>query len=144
MQLTSKIFSPRLLSVLAGLVTAATIVSATSFISVSEDRRQAQTERSDTLHQMSTVRAQPEGALTSRLLLVKSIVSNVAIHGDIDHETFQSFAEGLVARDRMIRNVSLLKGAVIVDVYPIKGQEKAIGVDLAKIPGQLKTVQRAV
>ena len=136
MQLTSKIVSHRLLPVLAGLVTVLIIGTATWFLSVSEQRRQSQGERLDTLHQMSTVRARLEGTLNSRLSLPKSIVSYIAIHGDIRHETFQSFAEELVARDYMIRNVSLLKNTVIVDVCPMEGNEKAIGVDLGTIPAQ--------
>ena len=144
MQLTSKIVSLRLLPVLAALVTALIIFSATWFIGVSEQQRQAQGERLDTLHQMSTVRARLEGTLNSRLSLSKSIVSYISIHGDIDHETFQSFAEELVARDNMIRNVSLLKNTVIVYVCPVEGQEKAIGADLATIPGQRDTLQRAI
>ena len=133
-----------LFPVLAGLLSTATIVAAVWFAIVSEDKRQALAERLDTLRQISTVRARLEGDLNSRLSLAKSIVSYIAIHGDIQHEIFQSLAEELVARDNMIRNVSLLKGTVIVDVCPLEGHEKAIGVDLATVPGQLETVQRVI
>ena len=68
---------------------------------------------------------------------MKSIVSYISIHCDIDHETFQSFAEGLVAGDHMIRNVTLLKDTVIVDVYPVKGEKKVLGLRyLPKVSGQ--------
>ncbi len=137
-------WSRPLLPILAGLVAAAAIVSATWFISVSEYERQAQAERLDTLRQMSAVLAQLEASLTSRAALAKSIASYVATHGEIDHETFRSFVEGSVAGDPIIRNISLLKGTVIVDVYPRKGNEKAIGTDLAKVPGQRETVQRVI
>ena len=127
-----------LFPVLVGLVTAATIVSATWFISVSEQRRQAQTERLDTLRQMSAVWA-PSGAdLTSRAALAKSMTSYVATHGEIDHETFRSLVEGLVAGDNMIRNVSLLKITGIVDVCPRKGNEKAIGTVWPRFRGNSK------
>ena len=143
MKLMSKI-DRRFFPVLAGFMTASTIVAATWLFSVSEHRRQAQEERLQALQQMSTVRARLEGTLNSRLLLVKSIVSYISIHCDIDHETFQSFAEGLVAGDHMIRNVTLLKDTVIVDVYPVKGEKKVIGLDLAKVSGQRETLKRAI
>ncbi len=136
--------SHHLFPVLTGFVAAATILGATWFISVSEYRRQTLRERLDTFHQMRIVQAHLEAALASTVLLVKPIVSYISISGDIDHETFQSFGEELVAEDRMIRNVSLLKGTSTVDVYPIKGNEKAIGTNLAEVPGQRETVQRVI
>ncbi len=136
--------SHSLFPVLAGFLTAATILSATWLVSVAEFRRQTQRERLDTLHQMRTVQAHLEAALASTLLLVKPIISYMSINGDIDHGTFQSLAEELAAEDRMIQNVSLLRGTSTVDVYPTKGNEKAIGVDLAKVPGQSETVRRVI
>jgi two-component system, cell cycle sensor histidine kinase and response regulator CckA len=134
----------RLFPLLAGMLTAFTILTVTWFIGVSENREQAQDEHLQTLHKMSTVRARLEGTLTAKILLLKSIVSYISIKGDIDRETFQSFAAGLVAGDNVIRNVTLLKGTVIVDVYPLKGQERALGVDLALVQDQRDTLQRAI
>ena len=133
-----------LLPILAGLVSAATIVTAVWFAIVSEDKRQALAERLDTLRQMTAALVKLEGALTSRLSLMQSLVSYVSLRNEIDHETFQSFLEGLIADNSMIQNVSLLKGTVIVDAYPIKGNEKVIGADLAEIPEERETVLRVI
>lgn len=133
-----------LFPVLVGLLSAATIVTAVWFAIVSEDKRQALAERLDTLRQMTAALVKLEGALTSRLYLMQSVVSYVSLRNEIDHETFQYFAEGLIANDRMVQNVSLLKGTVIVDAYPMKGDEKVIGADLAEIPEERETVLRAI
>ncbi len=133
-----------LFPVLAGLLSAATIGTAVWFAIVSEDKRQALTERLDTLRQMTAALVKLEGALTSRLYLMQPVVSYVSLRNEIDHETFQYFAEGLIANDRMVQNVSLLKGAVIVDTYPIKGAEKVIGADLAEIPEEREKVLRVI
>lgn len=134
----------RLLPALAGLLTAAAIFSAVFFMVVSEQRRFEQEERFKALQHMSIVRARLEGELSSRLQLARSVVTYIAVNGDISHETFQSVAAGLVGRDPMIRNLTLLKGTTIVDVYPLEGNEKAIGVDLAGIPAQRDTVKKAM
>ncbi len=134
----------RFVPLLAGMLTASTILAVTWFMGVSEHRERAQEERLAALHKMSTVRAHLEGTLTAKILLLKSIVSYISIKGEIDSETFQSFAAGLVAGDRIIRNVTLLKGTVIVDVYPLKGHERALGVDLAVVQDQRDTLQRAI
>ena len=133
-----------LLPVLAGFLTAATILGATWFISVSEHRRQTQGERLNTLQQMHTVHARLEAALASLPLLVKPIISYISINGDIDHETFQSLAKELVAEDRMIRTISLIKGTLIVDVYPIKGNEDTIGDGLAGVPNEREAVRQVI
>jgi PAS domain S-box-containing protein len=133
-----------LFPVLAGLLSAATIVAAVWFAIVSEDKRQVLAERLDTLRQMTAALVKLEGALTSRLYLMQPVVSYVSLRNEIDHETFQYFAEGLIANDRMVQNVSLLKGTVIVDAYPKKGHEKVIGADLAEIPEERETVLRVI
>ncbi|MDR3613046.1 MAG: CHASE domain-containing protein, partial [Candidatus Obscuribacterales bacterium] len=66
------------------------------------------------------------------------------LNGDIDHETFQSLAEELVAEDRMIQNVSLLRGTSTVDVYPIKGNEDTIGDGLAGVPNEREAVRQVI
>jgi PAS domain S-box-containing protein len=129
---------------LAGIMAALTVLTGAWIITVSEQQRQAQSERLHVLHKMGTVRARLEGALTAKVLLLKSIVSYVSINGNIDHETFQSFAEGLVAGDHIIRNVTLLKDTKIVEVFPTKGQEKALGIDLALVPEQRNTLLKAI
>ncbi len=136
--------SHSLFPVLAGFLTAATILGATWFISVSEHRRQTQGERLNTLQQMHTVHARLEAALASLPLLVKPIISYISINGDIDHETFQSLAKELVAEDRMIRTISLIKGTSIVDVYPIKGNEDTIGDGLAGVPNEREAVRQVI
>ncbi len=136
--------NPSLFPILVGFVVAATILCATWFISVSEHRRQTLGERLNTVQQMHTVQARLEAALASLPLLVKPIISYISINGDIDHETFQSLAKELVAEDHMLRTISLIKGASIVDVYPIHGNEKVAGIDSAEILGQPESSQRVI
>ena len=144
MRLKNKTIHRTLFPVMAGLLTAMVIFSAVMFIIYSEHQQKKQEERIYILNQMSTARARLEGALNSRLLLVKSIVSYIAMNTNIDKETFQSFAEGLAGKDPVIRNISLLKNTTIIYTYPARGNEKAIGVDLLKIPAQKSTVQKAM
>jgi PAS domain S-box-containing protein len=133
-----------ILPVVAGLGTALFLLCAALFIIFSDQQRQLQSERLKTIQQMSIVRARLEGALNSRLQLTKSLVSFITINGDISHELFQTLAVGLVGKDPVVRNIALLKKTTIIDTYPIKGNEKAIGVDLSKIPAQRDTVLKAI
>lgn len=109
-----------------------------------EQRRSSQEERLAITNQLGIIRAHLEGALNSRLLLGRGLVSYVALHPDITHEQFQDYAGRLVGGDPVIRNIALIKNTTIVDAYPVKGNEKAIGVDLAKIPAQRPAIMKVM
>ena len=50
---------------------------------------------------------------------------------NMSNEEFQSFAMHLVPDTSSIRNLSIIPGTVIRDVYPLEGNEAAIGLDLS-------------
>lgn len=75
-------------------------------------------------------------SLNSRLSL------NTALHDfavarledGVPHATFDTFASGMYARNTGIRAIELAPGGVIEYVYPIPGNEAAVGLDLLNDP----------
>jgi sensor domain CHASE-containing protein len=128
----------------AGLLIALLITAGSLGFGWIEHQRALEEERSVALGHLSLARARLEGALNDRLLLGRGLVSYVSLHPDITHEEFQSYAASLVGRDPMVRNISLIKNTSIVDAYPFKGNEKAIGVDLAQIPSQRPAIMKVI
>jgi len=128
----------------AGLLVAIFLVLGSMGFAYLERQRYRQEERLVLTNRLGILRAHLEGALNSRLLLGRGLVSYVALHPAITHEAFQNYAGRLVGQDPIVRNIALIKNTTIVDAYPLRGNEKAIGVDLAKIPAQQPAIQRVI
>jgi sensor domain CHASE-containing protein len=140
----SRISSWSGLPLTAGSVLAITICLGSLTLGFMTHDRLLREERMMTTNHLGFVRTHLEAALNSRLLLGKGLVSYVAVHPEISRSEFQAFAEKLVGSDPVIRNTTLIKNSVIVYAYPPSGNEKAIGVDLLKIPGQRAAFQKAI
>ena len=134
----------RWLPTAAGAGVAAVVVAASLSLAFLEHARSLQEERLLTTVSMGVARTHLEGALNARILLGRGLVSYLAVHPRLTSQEFQRYARELVGQDPVIRNLSLIKGSVIVDAYPLKGNERAIGVDLLKIPAQRGTFQKAI
>ena len=128
----------------AGVVVAAASLAATLTLAYLTRDRAKQSERLLTMVNMGVVRSHLEGALNARLLLGRGLVSYLEVNPDLTSPEFHAYAERLAGRDPVIRNISLIKGSVIVDAYPLKGNERAIGVDLLKVPAQRATFLKAI
>ncbi len=142
--MTQPIARHRIFPVLAALLSIVIILGATWFVTVSENERQVLQERMDTLQQMSLVRASIEKALWSTVLSVQPVISHVSIHGEIDHETFQSIFKEASESNPVIRTASLIKGSSVIDVYPSRDNERAIEAELAEIHERRETLERLI
>lgn len=105
--------------------------------------------RADIERSRETVRGELEpicGELSRELFgaiyLTEGIASLVAIEGEISDERFQALASELLRRDNVIRNIALAPNNVITQVFPVEGNERAIGFNYAESPEQWATVKR--
>jgi PAS domain S-box-containing protein len=107
-----------------------------------EMARQRQAARMAVLGHLATIRARLEGELNGTLLLTRGLAAIIAVRGDISHDDFDGVARQLIANNKHIRNVTLARGTVIVDVYPRQGNEAALGIDFRTLPAQWPAVRR--
>lgn len=109
------------------------------------EKRIEQELKAQIIYKAGIYRARIEGALNTRLFIGQGFVSYVSVHPDLNRFEFISFAEKVWQHpDPVIRNISILKNTTIVYAFPIKGNEKAIGIDLATLPAQRDTVLQAI
>lgn len=127
--------------VFAALV-AALAVAALAVVERLEWARVHQEVRLDTLNRLSTIRARLEGELNGTLLLTSSLAAVIGARRDITGEEFEAIAREMMAHKRHIRNVALSRGTVISHVYPVEGNQAAIGVDYRTLPTQWPAVER--
>ncbi len=95
-----------------------------------------QKTRADAFRAVSAVRAGAETAINQRVFYTLALKYHVSVNPDITADEFRSFAELLTRDAKGIRSLTLLRDNVINDVYPRKGNESAIGLQLLKHPAQ--------
>ncbi|MBE9185339.1 PAS domain S-box protein [Microcoleus sp. LEGE 07076] len=129
---------------LAAISTFIAILVGVGILDRSEQQRFLQYKRASTIDRLSTVRSKLEGSLNSRLFLLRGLVADISNNPNITEAEFAAIARILLAQQTGIRNITLVKGTTIADVYPRAGNEKAIGVDLTAVPEQRQMVQDVI
>jgi serine phosphatase RsbU (regulator of sigma subunit)/sensor domain CHASE-containing protein len=129
---------------IGAFLTAIAVLMTGMFLEGTETRRFQEKNRADVLNEASTIRARLEGAINSRLLLVESLMLDTTIHPDISQDEFALMARLLLAKYPEIRSANLAKNSIITHIYPLKGNENAIGLNLIAKPEQKEAVERAI
>jgi len=100
--------------------------------------------RSKLLESLISRKSQLEKSLFSRIYYTKSVAAYVSINGDISGPTFRKLAEAFYQDDSVICTMSLSKNCIITAVFPMKGHESAIGLNLLEHPNRRKIVEETV
>lgn len=93
---------------------------------------------------LAHLRADFEKELSSRLFLVHGLSAFAKNRPSMSYPEFQSFVQYLVEQAPGIRSIQWSPGAVVTHVYPVKGNEAAIGHDLRADPTRRESVDHAI
>ena len=102
-----------------------------------------QAMRQEALGSASVVRAQIEGTLSSNIQLVRGLIATLITEPDMSVARFSTLAAGLMTQDSLIRNLAAAPDMVIRYVYPLEGNEAALGLNYLENPGQRAAAIRA-
>ncbi len=117
-------------------------LSALALVERLEWARHAQSVRLETLNRLSTLRARLEGELNGSLLLTRGLAAVIAVNQEISQAQFDAIAREIMGQKHHIRNVTLVRGTVIANIYPLQGNAAALGRDLRDLPDQWPPVER--
>ena len=109
-----------------GLLVLAVFLLVAQQLQYQADERMRETQYT----QLGEVRGKLEGELHGSLNLTAGLVAYVSAHGDIAPETFDAIAGQLLEQRSLVRNITLAPDNVIAHVYPLEGNESALGLDL--------------
>jgi len=109
-----------------------------------EQRRLSQELRVETFKSLSHIRADIEGKLSSDLQLFAGLAGHISIHPDISADEFAHVSQVLMAQSNSVRSIGVSEEYIIRHVYPLKGNEKAIGLNYLTSKSQREPVIRAV
>ena len=92
---------------------------------------------------LSLLRATLEGTITSNVQLVQGLVASLSVEPDLSTEKFVKLAKSLFNDQSQLRNIGAAPDLVIRYMYPLAGNEAALGLNFREYPNQLEAVLRA-
>jgi diguanylate cyclase (GGDEF)-like protein/PAS domain S-box-containing protein len=107
------------------------------------NQRYAVAVRAEVQNRVAETRARLEGNLNSNISLVKSLVSVIHLKPNLTQAQFEQAARPLFQGQTSLRNIGAAPDMVIRLMYPLKGNEAAIGLDYRNTPSQTQAAQRA-
>lgn len=93
--------------------------------------------------QIRLIRAQLEGNINGNIHLVQGLVGTIKTEPEMDQQRFSELASHLFTGENQLRSVAAAPNMVISLVYPMAGNEAAIGLDYRNRPDQREAALRA-
>lgn len=106
--------------------------------------RTYQVLRIEALGTIAQLRARIESEINSVLFLSHGLISYVTIHPEIEPPQWKALAREIVGNNQYVRNIGLAPDNVLLFMYPLEGNEAAIGLDYEKNEQQWPAVSAAI
>jgi signal transduction histidine kinase len=100
-------------------------------------------QRENTLRQASQLATNIQAETNTTFYLIVGLARLIEINGGITNEQFDEIAQRLVSSRPGLRNIAAAPDMIIRYIYPLKGNESALGLDYSKIPLQREPAFRA-
>ncbi len=105
------------------------IVLAAGFAEYQNRRVYEQSRRADVLAHVGVIRAKLEGNINGNIQLVRGLVATLSTEPDMSQQRFADLAANLLVGDSQIRNIAGAPNFVVRLMYPLEGNERALGLD---------------
>ncbi|MFA8387867.1 MAG: ATP-binding protein [Pelagibaca sp.] len=100
-------------------------------------------QRASIASQVALLRVDIEGAVNGPIQLVRGLIAVIATEPDMNQARFGELAGGLIRNEPLLRNVAAAPDMIIRLMYPLEGNEQALGLDYNSIPEQRDAALRA-
>lgn len=131
---------PLISGVCAGLLVALLFLA----LDYSEKQRYQEVLHTQTINQLSQVRAKLEADVNANFYLTRGLIAIVATQPDLQQETFQRIAQYLLRHHSFIINMALAPDNIVRFVFPVEKNAKAVGLNYAENESQWPAVDRAI
>ncbi|MCB1760050.1 MAG: CHASE domain-containing protein [Gammaproteobacteria bacterium] len=93
---------------------------------------------------LGAIRARLEGVVNHNLMLVQGLVAVISGNPDLTQQEYATYAAALLNRKNQLRNIGAAPDLVVSMVYPLEGNEAALGLDYRTHPRQREAAMRAL
>lgn len=131
---------PILIAVLFFIVLSVAAVSYTHF----KENQWEMNVRSTLLNTLIGKKSRLEKALYSRIFYTRGVAAYVALKPSITTEEYFSLAKEYIQKDTVISTMSLSRNCIISAIYPLKGHEVALGLNLLEHPERKAIVEKTI
>jgi diguanylate cyclase (GGDEF)-like protein len=100
--------------------------------------------RSHVANALSPIRSKLENSINGDIQLVRGLIGTIETEPDIQQQRFAELARSIFAERSQLRNIAAAPDLVVSMVYPVVGNEKAIGLDYRKNEMQRTTALRVI
>ncbi|MBE9228852.1 PAS domain S-box protein [Phormidium sp. LEGE 05292] len=128
---------------LAAFSTAILILTGVWFLAKTEQTRYCQSQRSEVFNKLDAVRANLENALNTQLATKSGLAAYISVNPNVTATEFNQIAR-VVLEQENVYSIGAIKGSTIAFGYPPEIAKSLVGIDLKKIPGRWKTMQRII
>jgi diguanylate cyclase (GGDEF)-like protein len=138
-------FRPGPVQLLIALVVCLTVVGAGTLIINLQARQLEARQKVDLLVLGSAVRARLSRELNRVLYLTSGLSSYLAVRrDDLQRDEIEAILARLYHESSHVRNFAIAVGYRLTYVYPVKGNEKAIGLHYPDVPVQWPAIKRSI
>ncbi|MBX3573926.1 MAG: EAL domain-containing protein [Mesorhizobium sp.] len=103
----------------------------------------AQSMRAEVQTKINLIRAKLEGHISANIQLVRGLAATIETEPDMSQERFAALAGNLFREETQLRNIAGAPDLVVSLMYPMAGNERAIGLDYRTNPDQREAALRA-
>ncbi|MCS7471429.1 response regulator [Stieleria sp. ICT_E10.1] len=128
---------------LAAAATGMVVLVCVWVLNKNSTERYVQEIRARTVRDLATVRGEAEKAINKRIHLTSGLKAHVSVHPEMTPQQFADISALLRKEADGIRSVTSIRDDVINDVYPLEGNEGALGFRLLEDPKQRAAAIRA-
>ena len=107
-------------------------------------QRHQETIRTRTINILSQVRARLEAEINANFFLTRGLIAYVSTYPKIDEKTFKGLSRQILKNQNHIKNIALAPDNIVRFVYPLQGNEEAIGLDYTNNREQWPAVARVM
>lgn len=93
---------------------------------------------------LGNIRYQLESMLSNNLSLINGLAAFIAANPNFSDEAFDTYAAAILAREPALINLAAAQNLVISNVYPLEGNEPALGLDYRTNASQFRPIERVI
>ena len=127
-----------------GVVTALVLLAGVWWIDNASNEEQLESDRARVLASADSQRALLSAGLNARLHLVRGLAAFATSRQEFSKSEFETFARELQGTQGGIRSLQLAPNAIVTHIYPLQGNEAAMGLDLLAHTTQGDAVRRTI
>jgi diguanylate cyclase (GGDEF)-like protein len=102
-----------------------------------------QSLRADVIGRVGLIRAKLEGNISGNIQLVRGLIATLSTEPRMQQERFAQLSANLLTEKSQLRNIAGAPGLVVSLMYPMIGNEKAIGLDYRNNAAQREAALQA-